>query len=65
MGLFRGAPASRTRGFFIASVRFCAAKIKPQLNVDVAARRQGRWIMDYVMSVLAVGFVAAMLLGLI
>ena len=26
---------------------------------------RGRWIMHYIMSVLAVGFVAAMLLGLV
>ena len=40
-------------------------KIKPQLILMLPIIGGGRWIMNYIMSLLAVGFVAAVMLGIV
>jgi hypothetical protein len=40
-------------------------KIKPQLTLILPLIGGERWIMNYIMSLLAVGFVAAVMLGIV
>ena len=55
----------RRKNAVASASRFGILKIKPQLTLMLPLIGGGRWIMNYIMSLLAVGFVAAVMLGIV
>jgi hypothetical protein len=49
----------------VNAASFSVMPIKASINLDIATHGRGQWIMNYIMTLLAVGFVAAVMLGIV